>query len=619
MTLALMAVAWLLTYLVHSTILLGGAWVLVATGVVKAPAVQDTLWKVCLVGGLLTATVQATREQPFSRHIWLPAAAAAAPAPASARPVVRAAEASGAQAAAASRTAVRRGVAGAGAAIPASADATPDTPHPTPGTSWVLILLGLWLTVAIALLARLLVRRHRFGRRLADRRVLTDGALVEALESLSRAAGLRRRVQLSVSPALSGPVAMGASEICLPERVLTALGPAEQRAVLAHELGHLVRRDPGWLAAAVAVESVWFVQPLNRLGRRRMQAAAEYLCDDWAVRQTGGGVSLARCLAEVASWMQARSPLPVSGMAENRSHLVARVQRLLDGAEPAARGVRLAVPVAALALATVAFAAPGVLPPCPAAAPAARAGAVVGTDPAPLAALVPVRGDTVTWATIRGGERLDFRAGYSARITGRGRLGIRRGGRTIELVDDQRLLVDGRPAGDGVVAVRGTDTVRIADASGRTIWTLTPVRVPAGSGDALGWSDREDLAGLDGLAPGLDSLDGRLDSLDRAMDVLDTIETAALAREVERVGRRLGRDISADVVPQLAELQHLGARISADVAPRVAAMGAEMGARIAARIGPIIAAAFGDSSTCDSGDAVPLRKRVPHKAAPRDR
>ena len=119
---------------------------------------------------------------------------------------------------------------------------------------------------------------------------------------------------------------------------MTELTPAEQRAVLAHELGHLVRRDPSWLALAVVVENLFFLQPLNRLARGRIQESAEYLCDDWAVEQTGGSLTLARCLAEVASWIQAsRRAVPVSGMAENRSHLVERVRRLLDGAEPRAQ------------------------------------------------------------------------------------------------------------------------------------------------------------------------------------------------------------------------------------------------------------------------------------------
>ena len=41
MTLTLLVVAWLLTYLVHSTILLGGAWLLSAARVVRSPVARD--------------------------------------------------------------------------------------------------------------------------------------------------------------------------------------------------------------------------------------------------------------------------------------------------------------------------------------------------------------------------------------------------------------------------------------------------------------------------------------------------------------------------------------------------------------------------------------------------
>src|SRR4029077_15543367 len=90
----------------------------------------------------------------------------------------------------------------------------------------------------------------------------------------------------------------------------------------------------------------------------QIATVAEYLCDDWAVRRTGSGVALARCLAQVAEWIQA-SPLgvPVAGMAEERSLLVARVARLLEGGLPAARSRRvLALAACAVLVATVVIA-----------------------------------------------------------------------------------------------------------------------------------------------------------------------------------------------------------------------------------------------------------------------
>ncbi len=610
MTLALVAVAFLLTYLVHSTLLLGGAWVLTATGAVKAPHARDTLWKVCLVGGLLTATVQTTWPgQPFGRRFWLPGAAQAAqvvaaatpaptslPAPVPARPSVPSvARRAQAPAGSAPATVASR------APISASRAPTPYTPHPTPRRSgspiWIPFLLGLWILAALALLARLYFRRRRFCRRLEARRELGEGPLLGMLESLRAGAGVRRRIRLCVSPELSGPVAMGSSEICLPERVLTSLSPSEQRAVLAHELGHLVRRDPEWLAIAVVLESVFCFQPLNRLARRRGQEAAELICDDWAVHQTGGSLTLAKCLAEVATWVQrGYRPVPVSGMAENRSQLVQRVQRLLDGAEPrAVRGFRLAVPVAALALSAVAFAAPGVVPPradAPARVPVAQA----AQAPAPVVAVRSAarQGEPHTWATVRDGRMITFRSGFAPRISGQGRIGMRERGRAIALVGDQRFEVNGRVAEEGDdVAVRDTDTLRITDGDGRVEWTLEPVRLSPAQAEA--WDRAE---------PSLESdSDLAVAELDDSVSLL----AADLAPELARIGPRVAAQLQVDIDrirPEIARLQDRsvreGLRIAAAVAPRLAAMSAKISAQVAEEIGPAIARAFGDSCACDS-------------------
>ena len=75
-----------------------------------------------------------------------------------------------------------------------------------------------------------------------------------------------------------------------------------------------------------------FFQPLNHLARRRIQEVAELQCDDWAARHTGTGVHLAKCLAEVAAWVDGGPPLSptVSAMARPRSPIVRRITRLLD-------------------------------------------------------------------------------------------------------------------------------------------------------------------------------------------------------------------------------------------------------------------------------------------------
>src|SRR5205814_460759 len=155
------------------------------------------------------------------------------------------------------------------------------------------------------------------------------------LAELQRTTGYRRRVHLTMARTISSPVALGLSEICVPELALSELGAEQQRSMLAHELAHLARRDSLWLAGASLIERCFFFQPLNRLARRELETTAEYLSDEWAMRKTGSAVALAKCLATVAEWIQA-SPLgvPVAGLAERRSLLVSRISRLLEGRLP---------------------------------------------------------------------------------------------------------------------------------------------------------------------------------------------------------------------------------------------------------------------------------------------
>ena len=327
---------WLLTYAIHSTLLLGVAWVVTRRGRLD-PAASDLVWKVALLASLVTGTIQSRLQLRTPPAMTLPAAALPRVVPVSpANDVATPAPE---------------------AAVPGSAASAP---RRSPSLPLVVVLL--WGVVALASSLYYVARRLILVGRLADRRPVGDGALATTLADLQRTSGYRRRVQLTMARTISSPVALGLSEICVPELALSELGAEQQRSMLAHELAHLARRDSLWLAGASLIERVFFFQPLNRLARRELETTAEYLSDEWAMRKTGSAVSLAKCLATVAEWIQA-SPLgvPVAGLAERRSLLVARIARLLDGglsASPASR--RGWAAVAALAVIATIAAAPRV-------------------------------------------------------------------------------------------------------------------------------------------------------------------------------------------------------------------------------------------------------------------
>ena len=336
------ALAWLMTYALHSTLLLGGVWLLTSRGPVRSHHLRDLYWKAALVGGLVTATGQVLlRQVSWTGPFQVPAArqgivvdAVALPMP---MPLGRRAAALGPEAA------------GARDAAPAS------------GVPVSTVLFFAWTGIAVLALAGLAAAHLRLSRRLGRREEVRDFALLSLLESLRNDAGMRRPVRLTRSGSLASPIALGRSEICVPDAVLTDLDAGQQRSVLAHELAHLTRHDPLWLTGASLLERVFFFQPLNRMARRKIQESAEYLCDDWAVGRTGSGLTMAKSLMKVAEWMHGEpNPVPLAGMAENPSHLVSRVKRLVEhrGAFEARRA--WPVPLACGLLLLTAAAVPGV-------------------------------------------------------------------------------------------------------------------------------------------------------------------------------------------------------------------------------------------------------------------
>lgn len=292
--------AWLLTYLIHSTIILVAALSLSRLMGGRNLAVQEGMLRTALVGGILTATVQlGFGIAPVTGALALPAFV---------EPV---------------------------AAVQVLTQAAPAAETPpigsaySSGTAWATALIALWVVTSIS--ALLFVLRSILDlRRLLQTRCFQPAGLM--VEKLAAVMGLRRRVKVSTSGAIAVPFATGITqpEICCPERV-NQLAREHQRGLFAHELAHLVRHDPAWQLLYRLGEAVFSLQPLNRLVRRRLEEIAEHLTDERAVAGTGDRLGLARCLVVVAHWNSATPiGLPATTFAAG-PRLDRRVRRLLSG------------------------------------------------------------------------------------------------------------------------------------------------------------------------------------------------------------------------------------------------------------------------------------------------
>jgi hypothetical protein len=376
------AAGWLLTYLLHSSILIAGAW-LVTRLLGSRPATREVVWRVALLGGIVTATgsaVSQARAVPSVRAVpGVPGTVAYRQfetrvagrlddaAPGNLRTfrvralALESEDVGGIVAAGAPESVRRRALLGR---VPVAAAecrmALRGAPSMAPGwiervdrqcggatARWYHLLVVAWL--AGAGLASLALLRGR----LALRNV--EATLEEAGERAERSlAGMRagRRVRLVGSDALSAPCVLPGRRIGLPVRCEAELTDAELRAVLAHELAHVDRHDVAWSGFLRVVGAVLWIQPLNRLAIRGALGAAEEICDDWALTRTGERVGLATSISRVAAWVAEgmSDPVPVSMVGGREGPVTARVRRILGvsrAAEPRWLGLVAAVVIAA--------------------------------------------------------------------------------------------------------------------------------------------------------------------------------------------------------------------------------------------------------------------------------
>ena len=355
----------LLAYLLHSSVLLGAAflWLRPERG---SAGDRARAWRLALCGGVLTTALQlgtglGPSIDPFPKNEPPTFAVVDAPALASALPAGVALEL-GTPAATTERAAPSlRELVAVGAAA----------------------LLAMGLGFALLRGAR---ARASLARALRRRTAVDDPMARELLDELVRSAHLSRGVRLSQTPDLAVPIARGClrPEIVLPTRALSELTRDELRAVLAHELAHVRRGDCLWLPALRAVRWTLFVQPGNGRAIRAYVAEAERAADELSVRWTGDPLALARALTRVASWLgPARRPSLVPAMADEPTTLSARIDACLRGRRPAA-GVRRASPsslVAVLPALVLGLPALAVEPSAP--APDARSVAALAEPDAP--------------------------------------------------------------------------------------------------------------------------------------------------------------------------------------------------------------------------------------------
>ncbi len=350
------------TYLLHSTLLLGGKWLVIRTGRIRSEALKERLWKLSAVLALVTAPLQlglgfspptldlafggTSIREKLSDSVADVTASPNEPAPTApillqetppadvGVPIVETAPEQD-RAPLASEFVADRFPGESKPVLSATSNGVaplvPERPRARLAIIWIAgMLIGLFGIGIVRLVWQTIV----FSLRLRDCRVIRDPSVCRQLALIARRGGVRRKFRLLVSPTFRQPAAFGVFRwtIVLPEEVLRTFDAGEVYALLAHEAAHLVRGDAIWLWWGRILCSCFAFQPLNFLARREWRRSAEMLCDEWAVTHSANGLALARCLTQIAALNSPTAPrLQALWALGAVSHLGERVERLLNG------------------------------------------------------------------------------------------------------------------------------------------------------------------------------------------------------------------------------------------------------------------------------------------------
>ncbi len=334
--------AWLLTFALHSTVLLGAVWC--SCRVLRLARLEESLWKLATVGALLTTSIAGSGEVFFLSSLRIDLGAVEAAGIDPGEPIV-----------------VDPSIV-AGTSIPTVSEVAMPLIELS-ALEWGVVL---YLLAVLVLLLLRVVQAGRGWRALAMRHEVVDPDLLSRVARLRIAAGLRRPVRLSCNEGLASPVAFGlfTAEISVPPAVLSEMDADRRDCVLGHEIAHLLHRDAWWQLGLAILRCLLFFQPLLGVAHRRLRELAEFRCDAWVVSHTGDRITMANALVEVAGWLVAgerRASPPALAMAREDSALHQRVRRILD-AEPAlgSRWLRLALLPLLACLLAASYALPGV-------------------------------------------------------------------------------------------------------------------------------------------------------------------------------------------------------------------------------------------------------------------
>lgn len=218
--------------------------------------------------------------------------------------------------------------------------ATPPNPFP-----WSLVILAVYIAVAFVLALRLALSLRQIRGIVRRSEPLSDTGPRELAQEAWLESGAFIKPYVRVSSDIAVPVALQSDTnvfVLLPDAWET--WPINKlRLVLAHEMAHVKRNDPGTMLLASLASCIYWFHPLSWLIKRRLTTLSEYACDEHALTCASNAQQYVNALTDFAQEVavyRGRVLNPASAVV-HRSELESRVRRIFSASEIRRNGLSI--------------------------------------------------------------------------------------------------------------------------------------------------------------------------------------------------------------------------------------------------------------------------------------
>ena len=191
------------------------------------------------------------------------------------------------------------------------------------------ILVAMWFCGFVVVLLVWYARWRRISAAMREAVPLREGREVEIVRRLERIGGIRKRIELLLSPASLEPGIFGIARPLLvwPRGISEHLQDAHLEAILAHELWHVRRRDNLAAAIHMVVEAIFWFHPLVWWLATRLVEERERACDEKVLELGSDRQVYAESILKVCEFCLASPLACVSGVTS--SDLKKRMVRIM--------------------------------------------------------------------------------------------------------------------------------------------------------------------------------------------------------------------------------------------------------------------------------------------------